>query len=275
MEKRKKGHIKERVDRKSLENTDIEPSGPSKQEMVFGTRAIIETINAGKEIEKLFIQKGLNNELAKQLLQLAREHLVPVVRVPQQKLNNITRKNHQGAICFLSAIRYASLDHVITSCFEQGRSPLLIMLDRITDVRNFGAIARTAECAGVDAIIIPSKGSAQITSDAMKTSAGALNFIPVCREENMKDTIRYLQDSGVNVMACTEKAGEYIYDKDLEQPLAILVGSEENGVSPEYLKRSSSQVRIPMKGKIESLNVSVATAVAVFEAVRQRIVREL
>lgn len=270
MEKRKKGHIKERGGRRSNYKPENGLGGQEKPEIVFGTRAIIETIHAGKEIEKLLIQKGLGNELTRQLLQLAGDHAVPVIRVPLQKLNGITRKNHQGAVCFLSAIRYASLDHVVTSCFEQGRSPLLVMLDRITDVRNFGAIARTAECAGVDAIIIPSKGSAQITGDAMKTSAGALNFIPICREGNMKDTIRYLRDSGIDVMACTERAGDYLYEKDLEQPLAILMGSEENGISPEYLKLSSSQARIPMKGKIGSLNVSVATAVAIYEAVRQR-----
>ena len=268
MEKRKKGHINERVQPKRDHKHD--QGGPDKKEIIFGTRSIIEAINSGKEIEKLFVQKGLGNELTKQLLQLARNHSLPVMIVPLQKLNNITRKNHQGAVCFLSAIKYASLDHIVTSCFERGKSPLLVILDRITDVRNFGAIARTAECAGVDAIVIPSRGSAQITSDAMKTSSGALNFVPVCRETNIKDTIRYLRDSGINVMACTEKATEYLYEKDMDQPLAILMGSEENGISPEYLKISSDQAKIPMKGKIASLNVSVATAIAIFEAVRQR-----
>lgn len=270
MEKRKKGHIKTRISGKRNDHGEYKPGGVEKDEMLFGTRAVIEAINAGKEIERLFIQKDLSNDLTRQLLQLARDHSLPVTRVPLQKLNSITRKNHQGVVCFLSAIRYASLDHIVTSCFEQGRSPFLVMLDRITDVRNFGAIARTAECGGVDAIIIPGKGGAQITGDAMKTSAGALNFIPVCREDNLKDTIRYLQDSGISVIACTEKATNYLYEQDLKQPLTLLMGSEENGVSPEYLKRASGQAKIPIKGSIGSLNVSVATAVAVFEAVRQR-----
>ena len=270
MEKRKKGHIRGRIQPAGYHKDGGERGGPDKNEIIYGTRAIIEAINSGKEIERLFIQKGLSSELTKQLLVLASSYSLPVMRVPVQKLNNITRKNHQGAICFLSAVKYASLDNIVTSCFERGKSPLLIILDRITDVRNFGAIARTAECGGVDAIIIPSKGSAQITGDAMKTSAGALSFIPVCREANVKDTIRYLQDSGINVMACTEKAEEYLYEKDMGQPLAILMGSEENGVSPEYLKIASDEAKIPMKGKIASLNVSVAAAIAIFEAVRQR-----
>ncbi len=270
MEKRKKGHITGHFQQKRKFIPESEQLTLDKKEIIFGTRAIIEAIHSGKEIEKLLVQRGLNNDLTKQLLKLATDHSVPIAKVPIQKLNTVTRKNHQGAICFLSAVKYASLDHIVTSCFERGKAPLLIILDRITDVRNFGAIARTAECAGVDAIIVPSKGGAQITGDAMKTSAGALSFIPVCRESNIKNTIGYLRDSGITVLACTEKAGEYLYEKDMKQPLAILMGSEENGISAEYLKLSSESAKIPMKGKIASLNVSVATAIVIFEAIRQR-----
>ncbi|MDN5200722.1 23S rRNA (guanosine(2251)-2'-O)-methyltransferase RlmB [Fulvivirgaceae bacterium BMA10] len=259
MEKRKKGYIR----------NDKAPSY-DKQEIIFGTRAIIEAIRAGKEIEKLLIQKGLKNELISELVSIASSHKIPFTKVPIEKLNRITRKNHQGAICFLSAITYASLDNIINACFEKGKSPFIILLDRITDVRNLGAIARSAECAGVDALVVPDKGNAQITSDAMKTSAGALNFLPVCREHNLKSTIQYLKDSGVHVLACTEKTDQLIYASDLNQPVAILLGSEENGISPEYLKLASACAKIPLHGNIASLNVSVAAGIAIFETVRQR-----
>lgn len=252
------------------ERRHFAPAAKENKDLIFGTRAIIESIKAGKEIDKLLIQKGLTNDLMNELLQLASSLQIPYSKVPLEKLNNITRKNHQGAICFLSAINYASLDNIITECFSKGKSPFLILLDRITDVRNFGAVARTAECAGLDAIIIPGKGSAQITSDAMKTSAGALNFIPVCREPNLKDTISYLKNSGIQVIACTEKSPSMIYDIDFKIPTAIILGSEEDGISPEYLKLANDKAKIPLSGNIESLNVSVAAAVVIFEGVRQR-----
>lgn len=238
--------------------------------MIFGTRTVIEAIKAGKEIDKLLVQRGLSNELTKELLELAAEYRLPVSKVPVEKLNRITRKNHQGAICFLSAITYASLDNVIDQCYQKGEVPFILMLDRITDVRNFGAISRTAECSGVHAIVIPSKGSAQIGSDAMKTSAGALNFLPVCREDNLKDAIQYLQDSGIEVVACTEKTEDELYDVDLSNPTALLMGSEEDGISPEYLKLVNSRAKIPIAGQIGSLNVSVAAGVSMYEVVRQR-----
>ncbi len=271
MEKRKKGYIKKNYQygqpKKSYAKTGVD-----NKEIIFGTRAVIESINAGKEIEKLFIQRGVNNELTKILLKLAQDHTIPVSKVPVEKLNAITRKNHQGAIAYLSAIKYASLDNIVTETFAQGKLPFLIILDRITDVRNFGAIARTAECAGVDAIIVPQKGGAQITSDAMKTSAGALNYMPVCRQYNLKETINYLKESGISVVACTEKTEDTLYDIDLNQPIALLMGSEENGISGEYLSLASAKAKIPMAGKIGSLNVSVATAIGVYETIRQRLV---
>ncbi len=264
MEKRKTGNIN------YSNKPHFTPAAKDNKDLIFGTRTIIESIRAGKEIDKLLIQKGITNDLMNELLQLASSHQIPFSKVPVEKLNSITRKNHQGAICFLSAINYASLDNIITECFSKGKAPFLILLDRITDVRNFGALARTAEVAGLDAIIIPGKGSAQITSDAMKTSAGALNFIPVCREPNLKDTINFLKNSGIQVIACTEKAPNMIYDIDFTVPTAIILGSEEDGISPEYLRLANDKAQIPVLGNIESLNVSVAAAVVMYEGVRQR-----
>ena len=242
----------------------------SRSDFIYGTRAIIEAIESGKELDKLFVQKDLKNELTAELLQRCRDHSVPVQRVPAEKLNRITRKNHQGAIAYLSSVVFASLDNLISEAYQKGENPLFIVLDRITDVRNFGAIARTAECAGVNGIIVPSRGNAQIGSDAMKTSAGALNYIPVCRADNLKNTINDLKSNGIMVIACSEKADQTIYEKDLTGPLALLMGSEDDGISPEYLKLCDEHARLPVLGKIESLNVSVATGIIAYEAVRQR-----
>ena len=251
------------------ESNELRPSSPSK-DYIFGTRAVIEAIRSGKEVDRLFVQKGISNELTSELLDLAKSLNLSVVRAPVEKLNRITRKNHQGAICFLSPINFASLDNIIDQCFGHAKLPLLIILDRITDVRNFGALARTAECAGVDAIIVPDRGSARIGSDAMKTSAGALNFIPICRESNLKKTISFLKNSGIQVIACTEKSENYFYETDFTAPTAILMGSEEDGISPEYLKMADHSAKIPQLGKIASLNVSVAASLIMYEAVRQR-----
>lgn len=264
MEKRKKNFV-----RTTSENRPEFSTGEEK-DMIFGTRAVMEAIRAGKEIESLLLQKDLQNDLIKELKETALESGVAFVKVPVEKLNRITRKNHQGVVCFLSPIIYASLDNVVNKAFSEGRMPLLILLDRITDVRNFGAIARTAECVGADALVIPSRGSARISSDAMKTSAGALNFIPVCREGNLKDTIRYLQESGIQVMACSEKADENVWQTKLEGPVALILGSEEDGISPEYLKLADKQLKIPIQGQIASLNVSVAAAMCLYEVLRQR-----
>lgn len=239
-------------------------------DFIYGTRAVIEAIEAGKEIDKLMIQRDLQNDLCSELLQICHQRKIPYQRVPVEKLNRITRKNHQGTIAFVSPIQFASLDNIISSAYEQAVDPFLIILDRITDVRNFGAIARTAECAGVHGIIVPSRGSAQIGADAMKTSAGALNHIAVIRSMNLKDTIKELQQNGIKVVACTEKAEDMVFTADLTGPIALLMGSEEEGISSEYMKMSDQQAKLPMSGKIESLNVSVATGVFIFEAIRQR-----
>lgn len=240
------------------------------KDVIFGIRPVIEAIKSGKEVEKLLIQKDQHSMLIQELTMLAKELKIPISLVPVEKLNTITRKNHQGVICFISPIIYASLDHIVSSAFQKGKTPLILILDRITDVRNFGAIARTAECSGIDAIVIPSRGSAQISSDALKTSAGALNFIPVCREENLKHTLSYLKDSGLQIVGCTEKAEKNIYEFDFKIPAAIIMGSEEDGISPEYLKKCDAEVKIPLKGQIQSLNVSVAAGMILYEAIRQR-----
>lgn len=240
------------------------------KDIVFGIRPVMEAIKAGNEIEKLLMQKDQHGGLLQELVKLAKEYKIPISQVPLEKLNNITRKLHQGVIAFVSPIVYASLDNIVSDVFQSGKVPLLLVLDRITDVRNFGAIARTAECLGVNAIVIPSRGSALITADAIKTSAGALNFIPVCREENLKNTLTYLKDSGIQLIGCTEKAEKHLYEADYSIPCAIIMGSEEDGISPEYLKRCDERVKIPMSGQIESLNVSVAAGMVLYEAVRQR-----
>jgi len=240
------------------------------KELIFGTRPVLEALHAGKEIEKILVQKNAMNEAIKNILHLAYTHHIPVSKVPVEKLNRITRKNHQGVVCYLSSVIYASLDNIVNEKYQSGQSPFLLMLDRVTDMRNFGAIARTAECAGVDALIVPAKGGAIINSDAMKTSAGALHFIPVCRSENLKETIIYLKNSGIQVIACTEKTDQLIYEQDFNAPVCLLLGSEEDGVSPAYLKLADGNVMIHMGGHIASLNVSVAAAIAMYEVVRQR-----
>lgn len=239
--------------------------------IIFGTRAVIEAINAGKEIDKILIQKGLSNQLFNELRKAVQGKDIPFQFVPQEKLNRISNKNHQGIVAFIAEVTYYEVEEQLAQVFEKGKTPLVLILDRVTDVRNFGAIARSAECAGVDFIVIPSRGAAQINADAVKTSAGALNRIPVCREENLKNTIEYLKESGLQIIACHEKTENYHFNADLTKPSAIIMGSEENGISNEYLKRSDVQVKIPMVGSIASLNVSVATGIILFEAVKQRL----
>jgi 23S rRNA (guanosine2251-2'-O)-methyltransferase len=238
--------------------------------MIYGTRAVIEALQAGKEFEKVFIQHGLNNPLARELKSELESAGLHFQSVPVEKLNRLTRSNHQGVIAYLSTVSYCKVEEIIPGIFEAGKTPLLLILDRITDTRNLGAIARTAECTGVHAIIIPSRGSALITADAVKTSAGALHHLPICREDNLKDTIDYLKSCGIKVIACSEKTDAHARDKDLTGPMAIIMGSEENGVSQEYIKRSDDSVKLPMEGTVASYNVSVATGMVLYEVVCQR-----
>ncbi len=238
--------------------------------MIYGTRAVIEAILAGKDIDKVMVQTGLSNDLIRELQHVARTHNVPLQSVPAERLKRMSSKNHQGVICLLSPVSFASVENLIAQAYDEGREPFFIVLDRITDVRNFGAIIRTTECAGVDGVIIPEKGSAPITADAMKTSAGALNYVPVCREKDIRKTIQLLHDSGIRVIACTEKTDRDLYGLNLTGPIALVLGSEEDGITDPILRSADELARIPLKGKIGSLNVSVAAGVALYEVVRQR-----
>lgn len=254
------------------DNRDFKPRPQQNDDnLIFGTRAVIEAVAAGKEIDKIILQKGLSNQLFNELRKAIQGKDIPLQFVPPEKLSRITTKNHQGVVAYVAEVTYYEVEDMLTQTFEKGKVPLILILDRVTDVRNFGAIARSADCAGVDFIVIPSRGAAQINADAVKTSAGALNRMPVCREENLKDTIEYLKESGLQIVSCHEKTESYHFDADLTKPTAIIMGSEENGISNEYLKRSDMQVKIPMVGNIASLNVSVAAGIILFEAVKQRL----
>jgi len=237
---------------------------------IIGIRACMEAIQAGKTIDKILIRKSLKSELFRELFKIIREKEIPFQYVPVEKLNKINSGNHQGVIGFISAIEYQKVENIVPFIFEKGENPFFVMLDRITDVRNMGAIARTAECAGVHALIIPSKASAQINSDAVKTSAGALNHIPVCRVNNLIDTIEFLKQSGIAIVAATEKAHMNYNSIDYNKPLAIVMGSEEDGISDNILSQTDEKVKIPIFGKVESLNVSVATGIMIYEVVKSR-----
>ncbi|MEI7596118.1 MAG: 23S rRNA (guanosine(2251)-2'-O)-methyltransferase RlmB [Bacteroidota bacterium] len=241
-----------------------------KENIIFGLRPVIEAISAGKQIDKLMMQKGLQGQIFHELLQLVKDNGIHIQYVPIEKLNYTTHGNHQGVIAFVSPITYMQISEIVPELIEQGKNPLVVILDRITDVRNFGAIARTCECCGVHAIIVPEKETAQINADAMKTSAGALNIIPVCKEKNLYNTVKYLKSNGFNVIGCTEKSDKYIYKADYSKPTAIVMGSEEDGISPQILKIMDELLAIPILGEVKSLNVSVATAMILGEVVRQR-----
>ncbi|MDE7471985.1 MAG: 23S rRNA (guanosine(2251)-2'-O)-methyltransferase RlmB [Muribaculaceae bacterium] len=238
---------------------------------IYGLRAIIEAIDAGKEVDKIFIKKDLSGDLASELFDRVKQMRIPVQRVPIERLNRITRKNHQGAIAMLSAVTYHRLDHLVPQLYEEGLLPFIVVLDGITDVRNFGAIARTCECAGVDAIVIPEHGSVSVGGDAVKTSAGALHHIPVCRERSVRGAVKFLRDNGYKVVAASEKADINYTQADYTGPVAIVMGAEDIGIDPEVIKQCDTFVSIPMFGKIGSLNVSVAAGVMMYEVVRQRL----
>lgn len=245
------------------------------EDYIFGLHSVFEAIESGRTIDKLFIKKDLHGDLAIRLTKMAREHGVPVQRVPVEKLNRITRKNHQGVIAQLAAIDYHSLDQVVRNLYDDGVLPFVLVLDGITDVRNFGAMARTAECCGVNAIVIPSRGSVSVGADAVKTSAGALLHIPVCRVESLRDAVEYLKESGYQIVASTEKADENYTCGNYTTPVALVMGAEDTGISKEVLALCDTPVAIPMFGKIGSLNVSVAAGVMMYEIVRQRLADNL
>lgn len=240
------------------------------KDMIFGIRAVIEAIQAGSEIDKILVRRDMTSELSRELFTALNGLEVPVQKVPLEKLNRITLKNHQGVIAFISPVTYQHIEDIIPSIYEEGRMPFIVVLDAVTDVRNFGAIARTCECAGVDAIVVPLKGCAALNGDAVKTSAGALLKIPVCREHNIVDALKFIVSSGIKVVAATEKASQNYTETSMTEPLAIVMGAEDEGVSPEILRMCDNMVKIPMLGTIDSLNVSVAAGVLIYEAVRQR-----
>jgi len=243
---------------------------PLKQNTVYGLHPVMEALNTDKEIEKIFIQKGLRGDTIGELMQMLKQRHIPYQFVPSEKLNRITRKNHQGVIATISPVVFYRIEDVLPGIYEEGKTPFVIVPDRITDVRNFGAILRTAECSGVNAVIMPSKNTAQLNSDTIKSSAGAIYKVPLCRSENLKNTLDFLKQSGLRIVAATEKAEQSCFDADLSGPLAMLLGSEGEGISGEYLKKADLKVKIPLFGEIESLNVSVAAGVLMYEVVRQR-----
>jgi len=239
------------------------------KEMIFGIRAVIEAVEAGKEIDKVIVKRELSGDLFKELTTVLKAHDIPVQKVPVERIDRFTRKNHQGVIAFLSAITYEKIEDIVPFLYEQGKNPFILVLDGLTDVRNFGAIARTCEVAGVDAIVIPARGSVTVNADAVKTSAGALLKIPVCKEQSLTDAIRFLKDSGVKVVAATERAAQNYTEADYTGPVAIVMGSEDTGVSNENLRICDELVKIPQFGTISSLNVSVAAGILIYEVIRQ------
>ncbi len=241
-----------------------------KSDYIFGIRAVIEALEAGKSIDKVLVRKDLTGELSKELFAKIREYGVVMQRVPVERLNRITMKNHQGVVALVSPVVYHKLDNVLPALYEEGRNPFLVVLDGLTDTRNFGAIGRTADCAGVDAIVIPERNSVSVTPDAVKTSAGALFYLPVCREHDVVAAVKALKENGVMVVGATEKGAVDYTEIDYTVPVAIVMGNEETGISDEVLRLCDRLAAIPMAGNIGSLNVSVAAGVMIYEAVRQR-----
>jgi len=240
------------------------------EDFIFGTRAVMEAIKNRKPVERVLLKNGLDNDLYRQLFGLIKENKIPFQFVPVEKINRITRKNHQGVLAFVSAVEFVEIETLLPGLFESGTYPFILILDQITDVRNFGAIVRTAECAGVHAIVIPEKGMARIGADAVKTSAGAIHSLPICRTANLASVINFLKNSGIRIVAATEKADNLYTNTNMNLPLAIIMGAEDKGISASVLKLTDEQLKIPLHGKIESLNVSVAAALMIYEAVRQR-----
>ncbi len=242
----------------------------TKHTQIFGIRAIIEAINANETIDKVFLQKGLRGDLFQELESLLHKLSINKSYVPVEKLNRLTTKNHQGAVAQISPIAFHDLETLVTNIQESGKVPLFLLLDQLSDVRNFGAIIRTAECTGVDGIIVQKKGGAPVNGDTIKTSAGAIFKIPICKVDHIKDAVFYMQASGIKVIAATEKSNDNLYDVSFTEPCAIIMGSEGRGINPSILKIVDAKAKLPILGEIESLNVSVACGAFLYEAVRQR-----
>ena len=257
---------------KDFQNNNSE--GNKKDDFIFGLRPVMEALEAGKTIDKIFLQNALQGEIYHELKNLLAKHKIRANYVPVEKLNRFTRKNHQGVVAFISDVPFESIEDVLPQLFEEGKTPFLLILDRLTDVRNFGAICRTAECTGVHAVILPEKGAAPINSDAIKTSAGAIYNLRICKEKNLAHAVDFLQQSGVQVFAATEKAQKLIYDVDFTKPCALVMGNEETGISKEVLHHADEKIKLPIEGKTQSLNVSVACGAILYEAVRQKMSNE-
>lgn len=245
------------------------------KDLVFGTRPVLEALESGKEVNKILLLRGGSTDTIQQITQLAKEKRIPVQKVPVEKLNRITRKNHQGVLAFISPIEYDKLEEVIPMLFEKGLNPLILVLDQITDVRNVGAICRSAECLGAQAVVIPSRGGALINSDAAKTSAGAIFNLKVCRADDLYSALTLLKNSGLKIVACTEKTDKNVQDCSLDGPTAIVMGAEDLGISPPLMKLADERVRIPMLGQTESLNVAVSAGIVLYECLKQRASIEL
>nr|WP_294934692.1 23S rRNA (guanosine(2251)-2'-O)-methyltransferase RlmB [uncultured Flavobacterium sp.] len=241
-----------------------------KEHQIFGIRAIIEAINAGKEVDKVFIQKDAQGDLMQDLMKAMKKNSINFSYVPVEKLNRLTPNNHQGAVASIAPISFVSLEAMVEKVIESGKKPLFLILDQLSDARNFGAIIRTAECTGVDGIIVQKQGSAPVNGDTVKTSAGAVFNVPICKVDHIKDAIFYLQGSGIKTVAATEKTEQNIYDIDFSEPVAIIMGSEDRGVNPSVLKIVDEKAKLPMFGSIGSLNVSVACGAFLYETIRQR-----
>ena len=241
------------------------------EDLIFGVHAVIEAIKARKTINKIMIQRGMDKGLFKELKEALANKKYTLQFVPAQKINSLTTKNHQGVVAFISPVVYHELEPIVAEVFERGDSPNILVLDRITDVRNFGAIARTAECSGVHAIVVPDRHSALVTSDAIKTSSGALHKIPVCKTRDINQTVEYLKTSGLRVVACTEKTNDLIFDVSLSGPTAIIMGSEEDGISRELLSIAHQRAKVPLLGTVGSYNVGVACGIVLYEKMRQMI----
>jgi 23S rRNA (guanosine2251-2'-O)-methyltransferase len=237
---------------------------------IFGLRPVIEAIKAGKQIDRLLIRQGLQGPLYHELMTEVKNHDISFQIVPLERIELVTRKNHQGVLAWLAVIEYQHIENLLPMIFEKGEDPLVIVLDGVSDVRNFGAIVRTAECLGAHAIVIPEKGSARITADAVKASAGALHTFPVCREKSIVKTTGFLKNSGLRIICATEKSGQASSETDLTGPLTLILGSEEKGISRELISLADQKIVIPMKGIISSLNVSVVAGILIYEILRQR-----
>jgi len=240
------------------------------EQIVYGVHSVTEALQAGRDIDKVVIQNNVHGEWLPRIRKILNERDIPAQFLPAEAMNRLIKGNHQGVAAFLSPIQYQLIEDLLPAIYESGAVPLILVLDRITDVRNLGAVARTAECCGVHALIVPARGSAQINSDAIKTSSGALMNIPVVRSMNLKTTLNFLKDSGLQLVAATEKSDTPIWKVNFRNPAAIILGSEETGISPEYLKMCHSHAMIPMQGQLASLNVSVAAGMFLYEATRQR-----